>query len=75
MRDLAAAAQALRDVRKACRHFVHLWVMESLSQYPAAFDRLLSDVLAAEPVAVETHFVSRHTELGLHRTRRLDDEW
>ena len=75
MRDLAAAAQALRDVRKACRHFVHLWVMESFTRRPAAIDRLLADVLEADPVTREASAVTRHTQLGLYRGRESDDEW
>ena len=75
MRDLAAAAQALRGVRMACRHFLHLWAIEHIARRPAAIDRLLTDVLEAEPANLKTSTVTRHTQLGLHRARELDDEW
>jgi hypothetical protein len=75
MRDLAAAAQALRDVHSACRQFLHLWVMECLARRPAALDRLLADVLDASPVACEASPSRHFGDFRLHRGRDLDDEW
>ena len=46
MRDLAAAALRLREVRQAREMFLSLWAIETLDRSPSAVDRILSDVFA-----------------------------
>lgn len=43
-RDLAAAAQMLRDVRDACGQFLTLWAMERLTEEPRVLDRVVKDM-------------------------------
>ena len=71
MRQLAAAAKSLREVKEAYRNFLVLWALDHLAATPEAMARVASDIQQQSDQALADPF--DHNWSLLYRGSILDD--
>jgi hypothetical protein len=69
MSDLAATAERLRVVKRACEHFLALWALDHLLARPVAVDQFNTDIHRAD----ENFIHDPCAALPIHRRDGLDD--